>query len=247
VQETIGSAITGQCSNFQAVAGCGLKCRVTHLNAGFLQAVKSEKLINYMNHTFHTPFGTYNISNVPIETMPLVEVSQEKQNINLKLLLNLMKRDYDDIDDVYEVCIGNREWMRRNAINIPQDVDKKMVEEEDSGHTTVLVSINNLLVAMISVADTVKPEAHLAVYTLKKMGLQVILLTGDNRKTAAAIARQVRNNKILLCIKDFNFYGKINFYWFYFMGIYRSASAEFSRKYYHRTRWLKFNDCRNRV
>lgn len=52
------------------------------------------------------------------------------------------------------------------------------------------------LIGMLAVADTIKPEAALTVYSLKKRGLNVILLTGDNQKTATAIAKQVGINKV---------------------------------------------------
>lgn len=49
---------------------------------------------------------------------------------------------------------------------------------------------------MVAIADTVKPEAELAVHTLTSMGLEVVLMTGDNSKTARAIAAQVQNTPL---------------------------------------------------
>uniref|UniRef100_A0A8C2CR72 P-type Cu(+) transporter n=2 Tax=Cyprinus carpio TaxID=7962 RepID=A0A8C2CR72_CYPCA len=94
------------------------------------------------------------------------------------------------------VLIGNREWMRRNALQVRADVDEAMTEHEKRGRTAVLVAVDNELCAMVAVADTVKPEAELAVHTLTAMGLEVVLMTGDNRKTARAIAAQVGIRKV---------------------------------------------------
>ena len=92
----------------------------------------------------------------------------------------------------HSVLIGNREWMYRNGVDIAPDVESKMEQLESIGQTVVLCVIDNIMICAIAVADTVKPEAHLTVYTLKRMGLKVALLTGDNKRTAEAIARQVR-------------------------------------------------------
>uniref|UniRef100_A0A3Q3Q018 Copper-transporting ATPase 2 n=1 Tax=Monopterus albus TaxID=43700 RepID=A0A3Q3Q018_MONAL len=96
----------------------------------------------------------------------------------------------------YSVLIGNREWMRRNGHHIGVDVDAAMSSHETKGQTAILVAIDGVLCAMLAIADTVKAESALAVHTLNNMGIKVVMITGDNRRTAKAIATQVGIRKV---------------------------------------------------
>uniref|UniRef100_A0A673GPC9 Copper-transporting ATPase 2 n=1 Tax=Sinocyclocheilus rhinocerous TaxID=307959 RepID=A0A673GPC9_9TELE len=96
----------------------------------------------------------------------------------------------------YSVLIGNRQWMMRNGLEVTADVDDAMSSHETKGQTAILVAIDGVLCAMLAVADTVKEESALAVHTLSSMGIEVFMVTGDNRRTARAIATQVGIRKV---------------------------------------------------
>jgi len=66
-----------------------------------------------------------------------------------------------------------------------------MEKLESAGKTAMLVSVDNSLVGVLGVADTLKPESAQAVAELKSLGVEVAMVTGDNRRTAQAIAEQV--------------------------------------------------------
>ncbi|XP_028392440.1 copper-transporting ATPase 2-like isoform X2 [Dendronephthya gigantea] len=97
----------------------------------------------------------------------------------------------ENTGQVYSTLIGNRNWMAQNGLTVSKDMDETMEQHECKGHTAVLIAINGVLIGMIAVADTIKKDAPTAVSTLKKMGIKVVLLTGDNEKTAWAIATQL--------------------------------------------------------
>lgn len=92
--------------------------------------------------------------------------------------------------DGKEVLIGTRKLLRENNIEFNM-VEKEMVRLEEDGKTAMLVSIAGLIAGIIAVADQVKDSSKEAVEQLKTMGYTVIMLTGDNERTAKAIAKQV--------------------------------------------------------
>ncbi len=94
------------------------------------------------------------------------------------------------VHDGQEVLIGTRKLIRENQIDY-QDVEEQMTRLESEGKTAILVSISGKLVGVIAVADQLKESSREAVKELKKMGYTVIMLTGDNERTANAIAKQV--------------------------------------------------------
>eukprot|EP01114_Cavostelium_apophysatum_P007114 TRINITY_DN1883_c0_g1_i2.p1 TRINITY_DN1883_c0_g1~~TRINITY_DN1883_c0_g1_i2.p1 ORF type:complete len:1016 (+),score=313.48 TRINITY_DN1883_c0_g1_i2:236-3283(+) len=89
------------------------------------------------------------------------------------------------------VTIGNRGYLVKNLIGVPAEAENAMQMMERDAKTAILVGIDNYLAAVIGIADQVKPEAKITVATLRKMGIQSWMVTGDNQRTANAIAGQV--------------------------------------------------------
>lgn len=88
------------------------------------------------------------------------------------------------------ILLGNRRLFEREGID-PKPAEEIMVQLEAQGKTAMLVGLNGALAGVVAVADTLKPEARDAIAELMKENVEVIMLTGDNRRTAEAIAREL--------------------------------------------------------
>ncbi|BDG47162.1 heavy metal translocating P-type ATPase [Parageobacillus sp. KH3-4] len=87
------------------------------------------------------------------------------------------------------VLVGTRKLMKENNVDMSQH-EAKMVQLETEGKTAMLVAIDGELAGIIAVADTIKENAKEAIRALKQMGIDVYMVTGDNERTAKAIAEQ---------------------------------------------------------
>lgn len=88
-----------------------------------------------------------------------------------------------------DVLVGTRRLLEQQHVSY-QAVADVMLSLEQAGKTAMLAAVDGKLAGLIAVADTIKPTSKQAVERLKAMGLTVIMMTGDNRQTAEAIARE---------------------------------------------------------
>ncbi|WP_269410983.1 heavy metal translocating P-type ATPase [Lentibacillus daqui] len=89
-----------------------------------------------------------------------------------------------------QIFVGNRKLMNDQQIDIGAN-EEKLVAFETNGKTAMLIAINGKYRGIVAVADTIKETAPQAIKELQEQGLEVIMLTGDNERTAQAIAKQV--------------------------------------------------------
>ncbi|MEG2739235.1 heavy metal translocating P-type ATPase [Clostridium sp.] len=128
----------------------------------------------------------------------IVKAAEEKA-IELPEIHNFDAIPGEGINTVIDgkaVSVGNRKMMTRNNIDISSLDDKAHVLAEE-GKTPMFIGIDGNLAGVIAVADTVKENSAKTVNALHKMGIEVVMLTGDNERTAKAIAKQVGIDRVV--------------------------------------------------
>jgi len=95
------------------------------------------------------------------------------------------------------ILVGTRKLMIENGIPIGESVESKLTELENLGKTAVLLAVDSKLSGILALADTTKESAKIAVDDLKSQGKEVIMLTGDNERTAKSIATQLGIDRVI--------------------------------------------------
>ncbi len=96
-----------------------------------------------------------------------------------------------------DVLIGNRVLLKERNISYPEEIEEKAFQLESEGKTVILIALTNNICGIIAIADTLKDETKNAIRVLKKMRFIPIMITGDNKRTADAIAKQIGIKNVL--------------------------------------------------
>ena len=96
-----------------------------------------------------------------------------------------------------EVLVGNRTLMQDRGVVVPPELDTKIRAFEQEGKTAVIVAAGGQAAGVIAIADTLKETSAEAVRRFKEHGIEVVIVTGDNRRTAEAISGKAGIDKVI--------------------------------------------------
>jgi Cu+-exporting ATPase len=96
-----------------------------------------------------------------------------------------------------EVLVGNRLFLQEKGVQVPVDVESRITAFEQEGKTAVLIAAGGQVAGVIAIADTLKKTTAEAIQKLRVKGLHVVMITGDNRRTAEAIGRQIGIDSVI--------------------------------------------------
>jgi Cu+-exporting ATPase len=106
--------------------------------------------------------------------------------------------------EAHKLAIGNLKLMQREGIALDapsvgsgRSLESQAAELADQGKTPMYIAVDGQAAGIIAVADTVKADSAEAIAALHRMGIEVVMITGDNRRTAEAIARHVGVDRVL--------------------------------------------------
>ena len=96
-----------------------------------------------------------------------------------------------------QVVIGNRKLLKQREVQGVDQLDSSALQLQKQGSTVMFVAVDGDLAGLLAVADPVKPSAATAIGAIHQMGIDITMLTGDNRNTAEAVAQQLSLDHVL--------------------------------------------------
>ena len=141
-----------------------------------------------------------NKSEHPIARAIVEKAKEEKIELdqinNFKAIAGYgVRAEIKEQEKAHNYLIGNKKLMQENSIKIPKEDDETNLVTE--GNSILYVAQDQKIIALIGVKDTIKEVSKEIIEKLKKRKIEVIMLTGDNEKTAKAIAKQLGIEKVI--------------------------------------------------
>ncbi|RRJ90076.1 copper-translocating P-type ATPase [Paenimyroides tangerinum] len=113
-----------------------------------------------------------------------------------KMVANIAGKGIQGMIESKKILLGNEALLNQNKIQVSEEIKNQVQQVQDLGKTVSYVVINTEIIGLAVIHDAIKPEVSETISFLHSKGIEVIMLTGDHKKTAEAIAKQIGIDKV---------------------------------------------------